>query len=75
MFGHSDGAYRAADLGLDVWDAEGLGPPEIVALQDFSGHFVLHTIPYHQEEIRVTMSLCHVSVAFSLLSCCVHMIF
>ncbi|KAI9063735.1 hypothetical protein FKP32DRAFT_1571273 [Trametes sanguinea] len=53
-------AARAVDLGIGVWQADRLGPCEVVDVQQFSGHFALAYISYGDRTLWVTMALCHV---------------
>ncbi|OSD03378.1 hypothetical protein PYCCODRAFT_1365629 [Trametes coccinea BRFM310] len=53
-------ATRAADLGIDVWKPSQRGPPQVVDVRRFSGHFALNYIGYKgSRRLWVTMSLCH----------------
>ncbi|KAH9932536.1 uncharacterized protein B0H18DRAFT_903868, partial [Fomitopsis serialis] len=52
-------ATRATDLGINTWRAESLAAPEVVEVNRFSGHFALAVVPHREQELWVTMSLCH----------------
>ncbi|KAL7279486.1 hypothetical protein ACG7TL_007329 [Trametes sanguinea] len=52
-------AARAVDLGIGVWEADTLGPLEIVDVQQFSGHFALAYVTRNDQRLWVTMALCH----------------
>ncbi|KAI0691885.1 hypothetical protein C8T65DRAFT_538235, partial [Cerioporus squamosus] len=54
---------HATDLGIDTWKGAQLGPPQVINMLQFSGHFALALVPYRLKQLWVTMSLCHVNHA------------
>ncbi|TFK58869.1 hypothetical protein BDN72DRAFT_781476, partial [Pluteus cervinus] len=58
---------RAVDLGIHVWEAEELMAPEVVALERFSGQFVLAPISSHGHNIWITIAHDHVRIIYLLL--------
>lgn len=52
--------FRAADLGIDVWDAENLAHHEAVAVTRLSGHFILAPVTVLERELWITVAFDHV---------------
>lgn len=52
--------YRATDIGARVWQANVLGPLEVVTLDQFMGHFVLASLTIQEEDLWITIAYDHV---------------
>jgi hypothetical protein len=51
---------RANDLGVATWYANALAPPELVALDELSGHVVVVDILVRNTQVWVTVPFDHV---------------
>jgi hypothetical protein len=60
--------YRATDIGVRVWQANVLGPKEVVRLDQFTGHFILAPLTVCNENLWVTIA--HDHVRSGALRCC-----
>ncbi|KAJ7434622.1 hypothetical protein FB451DRAFT_1063278 [Mycena latifolia] len=58
----------ATDIGVRAWQANSLGPMEVIALEQFSGHFVLAPICIRKHDLWITIAHDHVRTSFSRIS-------
>lgn len=61
-------SISAVDLGIDTWQPHMLGPPIVINIRRFTGHFALAYVTLSRGRAWITMSLCHASVAMLLCS-------
>lgn len=60
MWCHTDMCKRATDIGIKVWQANVLGPKEVVALERLSGHFILAPATIRKVDLWITVAYDHV---------------
>ncbi|KAJ7696410.1 hypothetical protein B0H16DRAFT_1350491, partial [Mycena metata] len=52
--------FWATDIGVRVWKSQALGAPEIISLEQFSGHFILAPVTIRKHALWITIAYDHV---------------